>query len=36
LHAEEILDGAELPIAYTAYTPCFRSEAGATGATCAG
>ena len=31
LHAEEILDGAELPIAYTAYTPCFRSEAGSHG-----
>ncbi len=31
LHAEEILDGAELPVAYTAYTPCFRSEAGSHG-----
>ncbi len=31
LHAEEILDGAKLPIAYTAYTPCFRSEAGSYG-----
>lgn len=31
LHADEILDGAELPIAYTAYTPCFRSEAGSHG-----
>jgi seryl-tRNA synthetase len=31
LHAEEILDGAQLPIAYTAYTPCFRSEAGSHG-----
>ncbi len=28
---EEILDGAELPICYTAYTPCFRKEAGAHG-----
>jgi len=31
LHAGEILDGAELPIKYTAYTPCFRSEAGSYG-----
>src|SRR5262249_46411202 len=31
LHADEILDGAELPIAYAAYTPCFRSEAGSHG-----
>lgn len=31
LHAEEILDGAKLPLAYTAYTPCFRSEAGSYG-----
>ncbi len=31
LHAEEILDGAVLPLAYTAYTPCFRREAGAAG-----
>ncbi len=31
LHAEEILDGAKLPIAYCAYTPCFRSEAGSHG-----
>jgi seryl-tRNA synthetase len=31
LHADEILDGAALPIAYTAYTPCFRSEAGSYG-----
>ncbi|HET7025833.1 MAG TPA: serine--tRNA ligase [Gemmatimonadales bacterium] len=28
---DEILDGATLPIAYTAYTPCFRREAGAHG-----
>src|SRR6185503_15059079 len=26
-----ILDGRELPIRYTAYTPCFRSEAGSYG-----
>ncbi len=31
LHADEILDGAALPIAYAAYTPCFRSEAGSHG-----
>lgn len=30
-HADEILDGADLPIAYTAFTPCFRSEAGSYG-----
>ena len=32
LHREEILDGRTLPICYTAYTPCFRSEAGSYGA----
>jgi seryl-tRNA synthetase len=31
LHANEILDANELPIRYTAYTPCFRSEAGSYG-----
>jgi len=31
LHADEILEGATLPLAYTAYTPCFRSEAGSYG-----
>jgi len=31
LHRDEILDGALLPLAYTAYTPCFRREAGAAG-----
>ncbi len=31
LHREEILDGDRLPLKYTAYTPCFRSEAGAAG-----
>ena len=31
LHRGEILDGSELPIAYVAYTPCFRREAGAAG-----
>jgi seryl-tRNA synthetase len=31
LHADEILEGSTLPLAYTAYTPCFRSEAGSYG-----
>jgi len=31
LHRGEILDGRNLPIRYTAYTPCFRSEAGSYG-----
>ena len=31
LHRAEILDGRQLPIRYTAYTPCFRSEAGSYG-----
>lgn len=31
LVGDEILDVSELPIRYTAYTPCFRSEAGAAG-----
>src|SRR5207249_4065403 len=31
LHRGEILDGRHLPILYTAYTPCFRSEAGSYG-----
>jgi seryl-tRNA synthetase len=31
LHREEILDGRTLPLRYTAYTPCFRSEAGTYG-----
>lgn len=30
-HAEEILDAGELPKYFTAYTPCFRSEAGSYG-----
>ncbi len=30
-HAEEILDASDLPKYYTAYTPCFRSEAGSYG-----
>jgi seryl-tRNA synthetase len=32
LHRGEILDGRQLPLSYTAYTPCFRSEAGSYGA----
>src|SRR5580698_8644570 len=31
LYRDEILDDARLPIAFTAYTPCFRAEAGAAG-----
>ena len=31
LHRGEILDAGALPLAYTAYTPCFRREAGAAG-----
>jgi seryl-tRNA synthetase len=31
IHADEILDGASLPIKMTAFTPCFRSEAGSYG-----
>jgi seryl-tRNA synthetase len=31
LHRGEILDGRLLPLKYTAYTPCFRSEAGSYG-----
>jgi seryl-tRNA synthetase len=32
LYRGEILDGRHLPLKYTAYTPCFRSEAGSYGA----
>jgi len=31
MHARETLAVAELPLAYTAHTPCFRSEAGSHG-----
>ena len=31
LYRDEILDDAKLPICLTAYTPCFRAEAGAAG-----
>ncbi|HEX8194678.1 MAG TPA: serine--tRNA ligase [Pyrinomonadaceae bacterium] len=30
-HADEILNASDLPLYYTAYTPCFRSEAGSYG-----
>lgn len=31
LHAEEILEADQLPLAYCAHTPCFRREAGSAG-----
>jgi seryl-tRNA synthetase len=31
IHRDEILAGEDLPLAYVAYTPCFRREAGAAG-----
>ncbi len=31
MHRDEILDGAQLPLYYTAYCPSFRAEAGAAG-----
>lgn len=31
LHRDEVLEGDQLPLYYTAYTPCFRSEAGSYG-----
>jgi len=31
IYADEVLDGTKLPIKVTAYTPCFRSEAGSYG-----
>jgi seryl-tRNA synthetase len=31
LHRDEILEAGRLPVAYTAYSPCFRREAGAAG-----
>ncbi|MCL7487844.1 MAG: serine--tRNA ligase [Desulfobulbaceae bacterium] len=31
IHSEETLDEEQLPLYYTAYTPCFRSEAGSYG-----
>lgn len=31
IHRDEILEAQQLPLYYTAYTPCFRSEAGSHG-----
>ncbi|MGH9461796.1 MAG: serine--tRNA ligase [Vicinamibacteria bacterium] len=31
LHRDEVLEGRQLPLYYTAFTPCFRSEAGSYG-----
>ena len=31
LHRESILEESDLPLYYTAYTPCFRREAGSAG-----
>lgn len=31
LHAEEIVDAADLPLRYAGFSPCFRREAGAAG-----
>ncbi len=31
IHRDEILEGSALPVAYCAWTPCFRREAGAAG-----
>jgi len=31
IHREEVLNEEDLPLCYTAYTPCFRSEAGSHG-----
>jgi seryl-tRNA synthetase len=31
IHRDEILSSADLPLCYTAYTPCFRREAGSYG-----
>ena len=31
LHRDEILSGDQLPIKYTAYSACFRAEAGSAG-----
>jgi seryl-tRNA synthetase len=31
LHRDEILEAAQLPVRYCAWTPCFRAEAGAAG-----
>ena len=31
IHRDEVLDGSKLPLMYTAFTPCFREEAGSAG-----
>jgi seryl-tRNA synthetase len=31
IHRDEVLEGAALPLHYTAHTPCFREEAGSAG-----
>jgi seryl-tRNA synthetase len=31
IHRDEVLDAEKLPLHYTAYTPCFREEAGSAG-----
>ena len=31
IHRDEVLDAADLPLHYCAYTPCFREEAGSAG-----
>ena len=31
IHCDEILDASQLPLWYTAFTPCFREEAGSAG-----
>jgi seryl-tRNA synthetase len=31
IHRDEVLDAKDLPLRYTAYTPCFREEAGSAG-----
>jgi seryl-tRNA synthetase len=31
IYRDDVIDGAKLPVKFTAYTPCFRSEAGSYG-----
>jgi seryl-tRNA synthetase len=31
IHQDEVIEGGDLPLYYTAYTPCFRKEAGSYG-----
>ena len=31
MHRDEVLEASDLPLRYTAYTPCFREEAGSAG-----